>query len=89
MADSSTGNQEGFHREVTFELGFESFPFGEGRNESIRTCMLKDMELWKVLEFSGEHKRQNSSAGMALAFWGGGRGGAGGSAVARQELETG
>lgn len=62
---------------MTFELGFESFPFGEGRNESIRTCMLKDMELWKVLEFSGEHKRQNSSAGMALAF-GGGQGGSGG-----------
>ena len=30
--------------------------------------MLKDMELWKVLGFSGEHKRQNSSAGMALAL---------------------
>lgn len=48
--------------------------------------MLKDMELWEVLEFSGEHKRQNSSAGMALAFVGGGWWG---SAVARQELETG
>ena len=53
--DSSIGNQEGFHRYVTFELGFESFPFGEGRNESIGTCMLKDMELWKVLEFYGDH----------------------------------
>ena len=30
--------------------------------------MLKDMELWKVLGSSGEHKRQNSSAGMALAL---------------------
>lgn len=55
VVDSSIGNQEGFHRYVTFELGFESFPFGEGRNESIGTCMLKDMELWKVLEFSGDH----------------------------------
>lgn len=80
--DSSIGNQEGFHRYMTFELGFESFPFGEGRNESIGTYMLKDMELWKVLEFSGDHMGQNASAGMVFALVGRGP-------VARQELETG